>query len=479
MRKYLGLVVLALLAGAGGAALVNSFQSDQETKVIYQPSEVQLANYPSDIVEHPDFISASSEVTPAVVHIMVEGKTEIDEELMEPFRDFFGDRIPDLNRRSRGSGSGVIISSDGFVITNNHVVKGAENIEVVLNNRKSYAATVLGTDPSTDLALLRIDEENLPFLTFGNSDQVQVGEWVLAVGNPFNLTSTVTAGIVSAKARNINILGGGSNIESFIQTDAAVNPGNSGGALVNVRGELIGINTAIASRTGSYSGYSFAIPSQIAEKVIEDIKEFGMVQRGFLGVQIRDLDADMATELDLESTSGVYIPGFSPNSSAKEAGIEIGDVIVKVDDTEVNSSPELQEYVGTKRPGDKVRVHVIRNGKLKSYLVTLKNKAGNTEIMNNDELEFASAFGAEFKNLEKAELEKLDISSGVKINDLKSESPFRKAGIEEGFVITSIDKRKVTNVEQVLDLLSRVEDGVLVEGYTKSGKRAYVGVGLE
>ena len=479
MKRLLGFFVIALLAGGTGAVITNSIISKNHKQMVREVEKpVKLASYPNEIVEHPDFISASEQVTPAVVHIKVKGSANVDEEMLEPFRELFGDKMPELNQQRRSSGSGVILSSDGYIVTNNHVVTGAQEIEVVLNDKRSFDAKVIGVDPSTDLALVKIDEDDLEYLSFGNSDNLRVGEWVLAVGNPFNLTSTVTAGIVSAKGRNINILGGGANIESFIQTDAAVNPGNSGGALVNVRGELVGINTAIASRTGSYSGYSFAVPVDIVKKVIDDLKEYGTVQRGFLGVQIRDVTAELAEAEDLKVDRGVFVPGFSPNSSAKEAGIEVGDVIVRVDDIEVSSTPELQEYVARKSPGDRLKVYVNREGDVKTFLVTLKNRAGNTELLKPNELESVVALGAEFKNLSKEQLQSKKLEYGVLLESFKEESPFKKAGIPKGFVVTAIDKKKVKDVEDILSSLGNAEDGILLEGYTKSGAKAYYGIGL-
>lgn len=478
MKKYISFFIIAVVAAILGASIYKTTQekdienSIQQTNHQTEKQPVKLINYPSNVIQHPDFITAANKATPAVVHIKVKGSSSNN---YTPLEEFFGE---DYRRRMRVSGSGVIISADGYIITNNHVIEDGGDIEVVLNDKRSFDAKIIGTDPSTDLALLKIEQQNLAFLKYGNSDDVQVGEWVLAVGNPFNLTSTVTAGIVSAKGRNINILGGGANIESFIQTDAAVNPGNSGGALVNVKGDLIGINTAIASETGSFSGYSFAIPASITKKVIEDLKQYGKVQRGFLGVQIRDVNAELVSNENLKVNEGVYIPGFSPNSAAKASGIQAGDVIVKVEDKEIGSSPELQELIGRKRPGDKVKLTVNRNGVLKDYVVTLRNKTGNTELLTAPE-ENTESFGAVFEKADKSDLEDLGLKYGVEVSSLDSKSPLHIAGIEEGFIITKIDKTPMYSSEKVLENLKDAEDAVLIEGYYKDGQKAYYALGLE
>jgi len=348
------------------------------------PSQAELVptNYlPVAPFSGPDFTTAAEKTVHGVVHIRSEfsGRTGGYDDFFAPFRDFFGNPYGGDNTYS-GFGSGVIISNDGYIVTNNHVVDGAGNVNVTLNDNREFEATIVGTDPTTDLALLKIDAENTPFITFGNSDVVKIGEWVLAVGNPFNLTSTVTAGIVSAKARNINILGTAGAIESFIQTDAAVNMGNSGGALVNMNGELIGINAAIASNTGSYAGYSFAVPVNIVKKVVDDLLNFGVVQRAFMGVTIREVDSKLVKEKDLDMANGVYIESVSDNGGAKESGIREGDVIVSVDNFPVKTNSELLEIIGQHNPGDIVAVKVHRNGQDQDFRVELRNEAGNTAI---------------------------------------------------------------------------------------------------
>jgi Do/DeqQ family serine protease len=336
-------------------------------------------------------------ITPAVVHIRSSYENRSGNNgAMDQFFDYFG--APRGNMPRGATGSGVIISDDGYIVTNNHVIEDADDIEVILDNNESYEGTLIGTDPNTDLALIKIEQNNLPFLTYGNSDEMRIGEWVLAVGNPFDLTSTVTAGIISAKARNINILRRNYGIEAFIQTDAAVNPGNSGGALVNLKGELIGINTAIATRTGSYSGYSFAVPVSLVEKVVSDLKEYGVVQRAILGINIVDVNKDLVEEEDLTVSNGVYILGVGDGSAADEADIREGDVIISINETKVTNTSELQELVARNRPGDRIKVKLIRDGKSMEKYATLKNMNKNYEI-----IERASMF-----NFEGAELNDLD-----------------------------------------------------------------------
>jgi Do/DeqQ family serine protease len=413
-----------------------------------------------------------------VVHIKIKAKPTASNRSSDPFREFFGPEFFGPQGPQMGSGSGVILTGDGYIVTNNHVINGADEIEVVLNDKRSFNGTIVGTDPSTDIALIKIQANNLPYLGFGNSDELQIGEWVLAVGNPFNLTSTVTAGIVSAKGRNINILGGGTSIESFIQTDAAVNPGNSGGALVNVKGELVGINTAIASNTGSYQGYSFAVPANIVSKVVEDLKEYGTVQRGFLGVQIQDVDATLASKEGLSVAAGAYVAEYLPNSAAEAAGLKKGDVIVQIEGVSINSTPQLMEVVSRKRPGEKVAVVVDRKGKRLDYSVTLRNAEGNTSIVKvAPKTEITSVLGAEFEAPTAKELESLNIDGGVKIAKL-NKGKLQETGVREGFIITKVDKTKVKNSKELIKALEGSSGGVLLEGYYPNGAKAYYGFGM-
>jgi len=359
-------------------------------------------------------------------------------------------------------------------------VDNADIIRVILNDNREYAAKVIGKDPATDMAVIKIEETNLPPIAIGNSDEINVGEWVLAVGNPFNLTSTVTAGIVSAKGRSINIMqrNSGKNIfpiESFIQTDAAVNPGNSGGALVNSKGELIGINTAIASQTGSYSGYSFAVPVNIMKKVTTDMIQYGIVQRAFIGVGIQEMNQELANELGISKTEGVYVNGISPKGAAEEAGIQEGDVIVKVNEEIIKSVPELQENIGKYAPGDKVTISLIRDRNTKNVSLTLRNFQGNTEIIKKTTIE--TKLAASFEIPTKEELSKLQLESGVKVTEV-GKGKLQEVGISKDYIITKVDKQIVTTIDELTKALKKSEkEGILIEGVYPNGMKAYYGMG--
>ena len=428
-----------------------------------------------------DFTKTAEEVVKAVVHIKStqsvssrETDPQAFRQLPDPFREFFGN--PDGNPFYRGpggngpqmrvgTGSGVIINEDGYIVTNNHVVADADDLEVTLYDNRNFKAVVIGTDPSTDLALIQIKAKELPTLPLVNSDNVKVGEWVLAVGNPMGLNSTVTAGIVSAKARSINILREQFAVESFIQTDAAINPGNSGGALVNLQGGLVGINTAIASPTGVYSGYGFAVPANIVGKVVEDLLQYGVVQRGVLGVMIRSVDGSLAKEKGLDVTKGAYVDSLLENSAAAAAGIQSGDVVVEVEGRAVQSSSELQEMIARYRPGDKVAVKVDRQGKMKSFEVVLNNRQGSTALVEKPEQKDAlSMLGAEFETLSSDVAWKLDIEGGVKVSKLYAGKLRQYTDMREGFIITKADGRKVTNVEELANALKGKSGGVMLEG---------------
>jgi len=431
-----------------------------------------------------DFVDASESTINSVVHVTTKVvKTSVQQ---DPFFEFFygpGSGNREFKQYGSGSGSGVIVSSEGYIVTNNHVIDNASEIEVILNDNSKYTAHVVGADPSTDVAILKINAPNLKPIALGNSDDVRIGEWVLAVGNPFNLTSTVTAGIVSAKARNINLLSDRTNnnvvpIESFIQTDAAVNPGNSGGALVNTKGELIGINTAIASQTGSYSGYSFAIPVNLVNKVMRDLIDFGVVQRGFLGVQISDVNQELKEKNDLPSLKGVFVSKVNEDGSADKAGIKEGSVILKVGMKEVNSVASLQEEIGKRRPGDKVNLTIrTKKGTEEIVEVTLRNSSGETTLLSKNEVTKNSALGAVFVNLTDKEKKELNISYGVKVKTL-SAGKLKGLGVEEGMIITKLNNEPVESVEQLTSKLSTGNKGVLLEVMTKSGKKDYIGFGL-
>lgn len=387
------------------------------------------------------------------------------------FEEFFGrsykNRQAPNSSSSRArvfSGSGVIINSEGYIVTNNHVINDADDIEVILNDNKIFKAELIGVDVSTDIALIKIKSNDLPFIPMADSDKIEVGEWVLAVGNPFNLNSTVTAGIVSAKARNINILHEQSAIESFIQTDAAINPGNSGGALVNLQGGLVGINTAIASPTGTYAGYGFAVPSNIVEKVVSDLINFGRVQRGYLGIQIRDLDGNLAEEKNIDITEGVYVANVDNSSSAAEAGVKSGDVICKFNGLEVKGTGNLLEMVARKNPGDKVVLSIYRKGKYIDFHVVLKNLNGDTELHIGKNSSIVDVLGVRIENISSNLCKKLGIDGGVKVSKIKNGKIKQYTNLKEGFIITSINGNVITSVSDFNKALKNKKGGVLLEG---------------
>lgn len=441
------------------------------------PQSVLFTKGNNGSYEALDFSAVAAEVTPAVVHIKSKVRSTTPANPWgdmfgggNPFEEFFrqgpGDSAPPTRERFRmGSGSGVIISTDGYIVTNNHVIDDSDELEVNLNDKRSFSAKVIGTDPTTDLALIKIDAKNLPVLNFGNSDQVKIGQWVMAVGNPFDLTSTVTAGIVSATGRNINILREQYAIESFIQTDAAINPGNSGGALVDLAGNLVGINTAISSPTGSYSGYGFAVPANLVAKVISDLRIHGTVQRGVLGVLIRDVNGKLAEEKSLKVNDGVYVDSLINNSAAADAGIKPNDVIVAIDNQPTPTSPTLQEAIATKRPGDVVNVKVNRDGKEKSIPVTLKNREGTIDIVKASAIDAIDELGAEFEPVSDEEARKLNIDGGMKVVSLSRGKLRSQTTIEEGFVITKMDGKAVKDNDDIRKLLKNKKGGLMIEGY--------------
>jgi len=478
-------VVIALLSSGATLGAYQLFNLGSSASISDAPSaftsNVSSINTPGNPGE---FTYAAEKTTPAVVHI----KTKMEQRARQyssPFDDLFGgfgDPFGGGGRRQapqqqEASGSGVIISSDGYIVTNNHVVAEASEITVMLNDKREFKAKVISTDPSSDLAVIQIKATALPFLTFGDSDNLKVGEWVLAVGNPFNLESTVTAGIISAKGRQ-NIIdrdgdGAANPLESFIQTDAAVNPGNSGGALVNLKGELIGINTAIYSRTGQFAGYSFAVPVSIVKKVSGDLIKYGNVQRGFLGVNISEVNAKLVEEKDLKTSTGIYVGGFSENSAAKDAGVKINDVITKVEGIETKSTAKLMEIVGSKRPGETVRVTVNRDGQSKEFTVTLKNKDGNTSIVKGETGEsFKSEFlGAKFGPITNADKEKFRVSAGVKIVDVLPDGRLEMYGLSKGSIITKINDKVVNNPKEAAELLEARKGRTKLEGVDVDGSR--------
>ncbi|MBN8703991.1 MAG: Do family serine endopeptidase [Bacteroidetes bacterium] len=484
MKKIVGYFLAAFVGGVAASFIGFKMQSPQGTSVsdITNPYPVKYVNMNTSTPENTiDFTKSASMSVHAVVHVKTISEVENVYNSFDPWHDFFFGPQQRQPHQQMSSGSGVIISPDGYIITNNHVVSKADKIEITLNDKRTFTAKVIGKDPTTDLALLKIDEKNLPYLSYGNSDELKIGEWVLAVGNPFNLNSTVTAGIVSAKARNINIITNNNKglpaIESFIQTDAAVNPGNSGGALVTTNGLLIGINSAIASNTGSYTGYSFAIPVNIVRKVVADLLEFGEVQRAFIGVNIRDLDSKLAQEKNISDLKGVYVEGLTEGGSAEEAGIVQGDIISKIADVNINNVPELQEQVSRFRPGDKIMVTIKRDGKEKIIPVMLKNKDGNVDLVKKETAEVFSVLGASFEDASVEEKKKLNIGGGLKITNLGS-GKLRVSGIKEGFIITSVDKKKVNTIDDLKAALENKLGGVLIEGVYPNGTKGYYAFGI-
>lgn len=484
MKRAFGYFAMGLagaLLALGGHDMLS--KRDQTTATVATAAPpvryVNLPNADGSSTSALDFTYAAESTLNAVVHVTTETAVNV----RDPFADFFwGYRAPQQQQLRQGAGSGVIISNDGYIVTNNHVIDGADKIQVHLNDRRAFEGKVIGRDPSTDLALLKIDAKDLATVPYGNSDDVRVGEWVLAVGNPMNLTSTVTAGIVSAKARNINLLQYDAArdiipLESFIQTDAAVNPGNSGGALVDANGQLVGINSAIASTTGAYSGYSFAIPSNIVRKVANDLLEFGSVQRAYIGVSIRDMDQKLADEVGLGRIKGVYVNGITDGGAAQKAGMQQGDVIMKVGNIEVNNVPQLQEQVGKFRPGHNVPVTVFRKGKEQVFDMTLRDKEGTTVAAVDTRSVGSASLGAEFGAPSSSELKALGLDHGVKVTTING-GKFRSSGIKEGFIITRIDQEPIKDPGQLAKLLENKRGGVLVEGVYPNGTRAYYGLGL-
>jgi Do/DeqQ family serine protease len=449
----------------------------RETVPIHLASNVSSENPQSQL---PDLTQAAEMSVRAVVHIEVKVHEQMSDMEDNPLYEFFygPGRPGGVNPRGHkeqpqfamGSGSGVIISPDGYIVTNNHVVDDAVDVQVILDDNRKFTAKVIGRDPNTDIALVKIDAKDLPFLVWGNSDALKLGEWVLAVGNPFNLTSTVTAGIVSAKSRSIGIMSGQMPLESFIQTDAAVNPGNSGGALVNSRGDLVGINTAIASQTGSYSGYSFAIPATIARKVVDDIKKFGEVQRAVLGVMMQSVTDSIAKADNLDKIAGAYVKSTTPDGAARKAGLKEGDVIVSIDGNSVNTSSQLQEQIGKYSPGNEVTVGYIRNGELKTVKVALRNMKGDMSIVK----EPVSVLGAEFGPVTGKDKERLQIDDGVQVINLTN-GKLKDAGMKIGFIITDVNKVSVSGKEDIerIFMQSNNKKPMLIEGVYPNGEYSY------
>jgi serine protease Do len=477
MKKVWIIGAIAFASGVLGAfcfhvLLPNQvvFQQVYSADKQQQQAEINQINNRASIAATESFVTASQIATPSVVYIKTLSQQQQTNDPFYDFwsnMDFFGSRGPVTS-----SGSGVIISKDGYIVTNLHVVKDATQIEVITNNNKhSYKATLIGTDASTDLALIKIEGSNLSHIVFGNSDNVHIGEWVLAVGNPFNLTSTVTAGIVSAKGRNINIVNSRFPIESFIQTDAAINPGNSGGALVNTNGELVGINTAIASNTGSYNGYGFAIPVNIVQKIVKDLIEFNEVQRGFTGLDVKDIDGTLADKLSINDNYGVYVVSVLAEGPSDVAGVKAGDVILKVNEKLIDSKAIFDEQISYARPGDKVKFTLIRLGKETEIYVKLINREGNTAIMRKNTVTSA-VLGADFQPVSKVELERFGIKSGIKVSNIRG-GKFGQMNIPEEFIITSFNKKEYTLAEAFIKDFEKTRGQLLIEGIYPNGSKGF------
>ncbi|MCF2643957.1 Do family serine endopeptidase [Prevotella stercorea] len=488
MKKYSKYLVVAM------SALAFAFSTGTLIKV--NATQAPSTAVPAQPV---DLTYAAEKSLPSVVHILStkNSKVQTIEVQSDPFSDFFSDPFgffgnPNQGQDGRqkrsvrtpkqqGSGSGVIISTDGYIVTNNHVVADADELTVTLNDNKEYSARIIGTDKTTDLALIKIDAKDLPAITIANSENIKVGEWVLAVGNPFNLTNTVTAGIVSAKGRSLYQNG----VESFIQTDAAINPGNSGGALVNTRGELIGINAMLYSQTGSFSGYGFAIPTSIMNKVVDDLKKYGTVQRAVIGIQGQDVknyvDAqkDQGKDVDLGTMEGIYVAKVLEESSAEEAGLKAGDVITAIDGKEMNKMADLQEYLAKKRPGDKVSVSYLRDKKKASKTMTLKNEQGNTQVVKKADLD---VLGGNFRAITDGQKKQLNIGYGLEVLKVNS-GKFKDAGITKGFIIQRVNDSAVKTIEDLQNLVKEAftsRNPVLyIQGVYPTGKKAYFAVPLE
>ena len=483
MRKVSMTLMLAALLMAASCANQSQNANDSENQTEQQPvSQVEQVQQPQvqraafmPTQGTPDFVDAAERSVDAVVHIMTKVVRQSN-----TYEDFFGALLGQIygypgqtrNNTMVAYGSGVVLTPDGYIVTNNHVVEGADEVEVTFNNKVKKTATIIGTDPTTDLALIKVEASDLAYLTFGDSDNVRIGEWVLAVGNPFNLTSTVTAGIVSAKARNLSILGEGTSVESFIQTDAAVNPGNSGGALVNTKGELVGINAAIASHTGSYEGYSFAIPSNIVRKVVDDLLLYGTAQRGYLGVQIAELTQEIADKEGLENIEGVYVAEVTEGGAAKLAGLKSGDVITSINGKKVNSTTQLKESVGQYRPGDKIDVEVNRNGHHHHYDLTLLNEAGNVDVVKKGDSFYNSEFGLMLQPIDQNDMSRLNIKNGLKIVEIR-QGRFMNSGVPVDFVITKVNGVAVNDKTELENALKNKRSRrTTIEGVYPNGMNA-------
>ncbi|NRB63025.1 MAG: trypsin-like peptidase domain-containing protein [Saprospiraceae bacterium] len=473
MKKYLLVLTSSLFSAFLAIVLYRQFIETPQTIIVRDVVAPKLSGTPTDrpdvfdigsspkapLREPANFAEAAKLVTPAVVNIKTIQSSG-------SFNFLRGGGV------GTASGSGVILSPSGYIVTNKHVIKDGGEIRVTLTDKREFEAALIGTDPSTDLALIKVEGSGLPALSFGNSDSTQIGEWVLAVGNPFNLSSTVTAGIVSAKGRKIDILDVQDRIESFIQTDAAVNPGNSGGALVNSRGELIGINTAIITRSGRYEGYSFAVPANLASKVVKDLRDYGMVQRGLMGVYIDDVDSRRARELGLSEVVGVYITRVTKGGAADAAGLKKGDVIIAVNGVTTETLPEMQEQVGRYRPGNTIAVEFIRKGERRKASVVLRNKRNTTDLVSAEHREYLQDVGFALRELSEAEKSTTGLS-GIWVEQIFSGTPIERTNMDEGFIITAINEQPISNIDQLVGSLKSIKGDIMIEGYYPNDNDRY------
>lgn len=490
LKKLIPFAFVGVISGATTFGAINYFNPNNgNSDFSYFAPKADNAHYASFNMTGvgDDFVKASKMTVPAVVSIKNYSNKTSSRSNQDMFDLFFGNPFGDRQPQQQqtppnmpsGMGSGVIISPDGYIISNNHVIAGANKLEVVLSNKKSYVANLIGTDPMTDIALLKIEEKGLPYLNFANSDNVEVGQWVLAVGNPLGLNSTVTAGIVSAKGRSIDLLSQQSKtpIESFIQTDAAINPGNSGGALVNPNGELIGINSAISSKTGYYEGYGFAVPSNLARKVVEDIKQFGLVQRGFLGVMPLDLSDprqvaayNQQKKTNIKASDGVYLAGVADKGGAEDAGLRTGDIITKVDNVVISSYYDLSFAVGSKRPGDKVAVTYLRNGKENTVNVTLKDQKNGTSTRSKEDLSVSEKIGADFEPLSEKFKTDYGLNSGVIARNVQDGSEMSKIGVVDNYIVIEVNGKPVNSQKDVEKILQGYKGNVQVKYVDEYGR---------
>ena len=478
MRRGILIALLSAVVAGLTAFVVVRFAMSNQTPTIIQVDEgarFRTVNLSED--NWPDFTYAAESAVDAVVYVRVKA-TETAAEIPNSIFDFFFGMPQQGTPRQRervGSGSGVIIREDGYIVTNNHVIEGATEIEVTLNNNEKYSAVLVGTDPATDVALLKVEAKGLPFIPFADSDKLRLGEWVIAIGSPYDLRSTITAGIVSAKGRSMPNYSGEFKIESFIQTDAAVNPGNSGGALVDKSGRLVGINTAIISQTGSYAGYSFAVPSNIVKKIVYDLMDFGSVKRAMLGITMQSIDDKIASELKLSSRNGVYIVEVLKNSAADKAGLTKGDVIIAIDSVKITSPSSVQEVVSRFSPGDKAQVTVIRDGKEKTVEVVFKGTAQeNGTVADDGSVAF---FGSSLKTADKELLAKFGLKNGVQIVELGA-GKLKDAGAVEGFIILYVNDQPVKSPQEIIEIVKKSKRSVVIEGITPSGRTGYFAFGV-